>query len=391
MPENSPLQQQAPASYVNWHYAQAGRPSREAIEVPFYTDAQITGEIRGELGPYELINPVVFGSGHGVERPAIVLRTEIHVPELEPPRMDRTDTSTYHGGLLEDEIAALLSLCLGIRAKAGPVSRVFAHGGDPRGHPVAYDPRPTPFFMTNILAPMLPWAIGSHSLNEGASLFATLPSLTAEDASALVKAARTYQNAVWIAESEPELTWLFLVSVIETVASHWISVEETPEQILRDARPDLASELEQMGAEVLESVANRLSRMIGAFYKFRRFLVEFLPDVPQNRPPAGFQHEWSPEVIGRSLRRIYNHRSDALHGGTPFPAPMCMPPHREARWSAPSEIPLGLAAHVSGGTWVREDYPIFLHIFEYLVRGAVLRWWTSLLRPGTDNAARIAP
>lgn len=158
--------------------------------------------------------------------------------------------------------AALLSLCLGIRAKVGPASRVFQPTGDPKGRPVEYDP--TPMLASTTRAPMLPGAAGTHALNEAARLLATFPLLPAERAAALVKAARTYQDAVWIAESEPELTWLFLVASIETVATHWISVDEEPVQLLRDAKPELADELARLGGAVLQAVALDLAGMIGA-------------------------------------------------------------------------------------------------------------------------------
>jgi hypothetical protein len=51
-------------------------------------------------------------SGYGVALPAVVLRAEIH-HRRDPyafTAMTATDDSLYHGGDLEDEIAALVSL-----------------------------------------------------------------------------------------------------------------------------------------------------------------------------------------------------------------------------------------------------------------------------------------
>lgn len=43
-----------------------------------------------------------------------------------------TDDESYHGGLLQDEIAALISLSLGIRLKAGDHSRDYPNPSDGR-------------------------------------------------------------------------------------------------------------------------------------------------------------------------------------------------------------------------------------------------------------------
>ena len=56
----------------------------------------------------------------------------------------------------------------------------------------------------------------------------TYPNLTPEDAIILVRASRIYQDALWIAESEPELAWIMFVSAIETAADHWRKAQATP-------------------------------------------------------------------------------------------------------------------------------------------------------------------
>ena len=79
-----------------------------------------------------------------------------------------------------------------------------------------------------------------------------------------------------------------------------------------------------------------------------------------------------------SMNKIYDYRSRALHGGIPFPAPMCEPPYSDESWDAPAETPLGLAAHRMGGVWVAKDMPLLLHTFEYMVRRVLLKWWATL-------------
>jgi len=78
------------------------------------------------------------------------------------------------------------------------------------------------------------------------------------------------------------------------------------------------------------------------------------------------------------LTLVYNYRSRALHGGRPFPAPMCEPPMIFGDTNVPAERPLGITMSTRGGTWRAKDVPLCLHMFEHIVRGALLNWWESL-------------
>ena len=76
--------------------------------------------------------------------------------------MTKTDTSQYHGGWLVDEIAALLSLCLGIRIKAGGQTRIFEEGKDPKGHPEYHAGYSDPVYVKRIgYQPIIPSATKS--------------------------------------------------------------------------------------------------------------------------------------------------------------------------------------------------------------------------------------
>src|SRR5262249_36369659 len=133
-------------------------------EYPLFTDAHITGLITDGYGPYQFINTVPYPVNDGSARPSIMLRLELHLqndPEQRPP-MDETDAERYHGGLLTDEVAALVSLALGIRLKSGGMTRHFEC--DPRGTPVAWDPHPTPILLKGTRGTVLPEAVGTHAL-----------------------------------------------------------------------------------------------------------------------------------------------------------------------------------------------------------------------------------
>ncbi len=83
----------------------------------------------------------------------------------------------------------------------------------------------------------------------------------------------------------------------------------------------------------------------------------------------------------KAMSLIYNYRSKSLHGGTPFPAPMCTAPIVFEASSRPAEIPIGVTTRALGGTWQKKDVPMLLHTFELIARGTLRRWWESLTPP----------
>ncbi len=77
-------------------------------------------------------------------------------------------------------------------------------------------------------------------------------------------------------------------------------------------------------------------------------------------------------------RRIYVHRSAALHAGKPFPLPMLEQPRSEEN-GAIQEVPFGLNTGGLGGIWDAKEAPMLLATFEYIPRGALLTWWEELI------------
>jgi hypothetical protein len=112
---------------------------------------------------------------------------------------------------------------------------------------------------------------------------------------------------------------------------------------------------------------------MGATKTFTDFILAFLPKAPSPRQNRG-QHKWDSKTLLASLKVIYKWRSRALHGGVPFPPPMCEPPI-ENEWP---EIPLAVATATHGGSWTAKDMPMLLHLFEYVVRGAINNWWAKM-------------
>lgn len=378
-----------PSSYENWLRARHGEEVNHAFEVAFYTDARITGEESGaglDLGPYELLNTVPTEEAFGLLRPHVILRYQDHSPAEPPlPDMTETDVSRYHGGTLTDELAAVLSLSLGIRLRPGGIIRHYWPVAGSLGSPRAESRANLPSLVVRGRAPVIPTILGPRGLNE-AELLQTLPDLRPADAVALIRAARLYQDSIWISDSEPALAWVFMVSSVEVAANHWFQRELDPVETLRENKPELANKLSDKGsADLLASVADEFANTMKTTTKFIRFLIAHKPDPPAPRPHESGQHRWSQTALRESFSKVYDHRSRALHDGTPFPLPMCGVPFKHQEWEAPSEIPTGLATHVEGGTWVREDTPMMLHTFEYIVRNALLKWWASLTADGGQN------
>jgi hypothetical protein len=133
--------------------------------------------------------------------------------------------------------------------------------------------------------------------------------------------------------------------------------------------PQLTNTLDSMGADAVARVAPHLVHLIKSTARFLRFFERFPPPPPERRPPEGFRFRPWESGMKKGLSAVYDWRSKALHGGIPFPPPMCHPPHVNRRdWSAPCETVPGSAAHTQGGTWTRNQMPFTLHLFEYIAR-----------------------
>lgn len=359
--------EEGPLVYQNWQEAIRGSPSQVASEYSLFSDARLDGEISAEYGPYFLLNTFARYSSQRL-LPVIILRKEYH--------LDRADERIRESSP-QDEIAALLSLTLGIRLRAGGQTRIFNPGADPRGRPTVHSLYKNPILVNPAgYAPILPQALGTHTFAH-TPLIVGLPDLSPRSVTAIVRAASLYQDATWLAESEPEFSWLLLVSAVETAANCWRAERESSLERLKESRigSDLEKALGEAGCENLfPKLADILADYLGATKKFIDFVLEFMPEPPEKRPPEYAQHSWNRKGMKESMRAIYSLRSRALHGGTPFPSLMCDSPGRID--NAFEEKPYGPVT-----TMVVDDapMPMLLHLFEYIVRNALLKWWKSML------------
>ena len=369
-------------NWLNWRNVPDAHNAR-VVEYPFYSDADITGEFRKGLGPYSFLNAVPFSDGPGSVNSPIILRVAIHLPGYQSSddiSEKETDESLYHGGGSEDEIAALTSVALGVRIHAGGISRRFELGQDPYGEPCEwqYDPKPIIHVRPNLL--VLPSVVGTHSMDE-LKILESIPRIDPKQYVNLIRACRSYQNALWLAESEPNFAWLMFVSALETAANDYYETDASPDERLRTSKPALATYLEEYGdAEHVRKVAELIAPSLGATKKFRDFTMHFMPDAPAQRPEhETLQVKWSKTGLKKVLNKVYEYRSRYLHGGIPFPAPMLRFPAPVDNESHPPEVPFGLPSSSHGGTWLKQDVPINLHCFHYITRGVLLNWWKNTL------------
>lgn len=361
--------------YENLIAAQAGADWLGSFEATLLTDAWVTGEHSDK--PYEFLNTVPVGNT-ALVKPAIVLRIALHWDHVLPSPADRkTDSARYHKGWLDDEAASLASLILGIRIHTEAITREFRSGDVIEGRP-CYHAKDRTYALPKERSLRLPNLAGQVALGD-LTMLNSLSKLSPPQSIALIKAARLYQQALWLAELDPGDAWLMLVSAVETVSGCWKSDMMSPVEQLDIDLPELATYLRAKGDEVLLSdVATILQGKNRVKAKFVDFLIRFLPAEPADRPPPPFQMPWDADSMKTAFSQIYNHRSKALHDGVGFPFPMTERPGKlDASWQAGVERPSGISTSTLNATWDHKDCPMLLHIFVYIVRASILEWWKS--------------
>lgn len=301
---------EGPRSYRNWRAFVAGKPLFSQAEIPIYSDVSLTVPDSDDLGPYKLKH--AFPAE--LRDPVLVLLVHDHLDPGDLPRMDTTKTEGFTGASSGDEVAALLSLSLGRRLLAGSATRTCFQGkqdwtifGD-RDRPTFFRPTATRWFGHK--RSVLPRATVDDAKVTTAHL-STFPKIQPSAATALVRAARLYRDALWIVETEPELAWLLLVSALEVAAVHQ-HVETPLPDILRLSKPKLAERLDAINSSLTEEVAKELSRELRATARFLGFMGRHLPPEPDLRPPQWARIDWSPGPMKKAFEKIYKYRSLAL-------------------------------------------------------------------------------
>lgn len=363
-----------------WRHAAAfnGAEHRARVEVMLYGDNIITAQLLEGIGPYQFLNPVA--AGRQPPFPIVVLRAVLDADDggpvalLENNEIAPTDVSTYHGGDLFDEIAALVSLTLGVRCRPGGITRKWGVEDDPLGRPYEYDHRPPTLVMGR--RPRIPSLQRTVAITDAAAPLSKYLSLPATQAVAFVRAARMYQRAVWLCDDDPNQAWIWLVGALEVAAVDHRSLKGTPLEVLARSWPEIHGLVQGVASPDRERIAKALAPLVKSTTRFVEFVLHFQPPPPEPRASTALRVDDDLKAV---LATIYSYRSRALHDGTPFPSPMSDAPHRiDADKTRLEERPFGLGATSGDAHWRAEELPALLWWFEYLTRGCLLRWLDSL-------------
>ena len=343
-------------------------------EISLYSDAHIVGEVRTGLGPIEILNSVPHPFAEPPQM-CLVVRSEYCAWEEGPVDWGKTDTSSFHGGGMDEELAGLISLAGGVRCKSGGVIR-RSREGDPAGHPEAFGHHQPALPGQKDRNPILDLPQSMNVGDEVAELIAIYPKLELNQAVSLVRAARSFATATWLAEEDPNYAWLMLVAAVEAAANERWRNEAPTEVHFEDLLPEFCAALREIGGdEAIRLAADEFLPTLKATKKFVAFLLEYLPEPPETRPESFLQVDWGKMKAHMSV--IYKWRSLAVHEGLPMPPPICQPltsMHHDSPWA---ERPFAPTA-AEGGNWAEKDMPMNLNTFVYVAGGALRNWWRSL-------------
>jgi hypothetical protein len=376
-----------PHGWLNWLAERAGQPPRSdphtggprlvALweEYSLYSDAYIQGEL--QLGPASFwIAFPADDSRLGHAKLALIVRIHSHLGDAAPSQESfaSEDVASYHGGTIDDEFAALLSLSLGRRLRSGGLTRHHLGGPEPGRPFMAWHHEP------QLAAPprgrsTLPGIADAVDLSTAAGLMERYATLSGTDATTVVRAAVQYADALWWADLDPRISWLKLVSALEIGARHWAgSAGLSDLERFKHEMGPLYGRLKRFGPDVVEAVSHYLGASAGSTQRFIDFVVHFAPAAPTVRPQGG-RVEWG--QLDDALRRVYQWRSTDVHAGIPFPSPMLEAPVRDAAGVLCERFP-ALAAQQSGGSWPAESLPMYLHTFAFIAHQALTNWWEAL-------------
>jgi len=363
-----------PDSWVNLRVMAAGKDPDSTIEFTLYSDAQFLGGPLLSAGPISLINNLP-----AYRRPRMAPALTLRLEEALPPRefdMSRSQHEQWLGMDFGEEHAALLALALGVRVRSGGVSRRFERDADPRGCPTGWANRTPQWQAPEDDRLILPAQFGRGVyLDECLNIFAALKCLDSASTTVCLRAARQYADALWLGDTDPDSGWLLLVSALEAVAVHEALHKVSVVEAVELWKPDLVLLLREAGGDALvQSVSEHLADQVQATKRFLGLIRDFTPPPPEVRPSVFAQVDWV--GLKKPCSQVYGYRSDRLHAGKPFPAPLLQDPLPDDE-GRNAEKPTGLAHGDGVHVWQQRELPMYLQTFAYLTRGVLLAWLTE--------------
>ena len=335
-----------------------------------HSDSPLVDEL--VVGPYRLLHALPLQRpALGKAQLAFVLRSRDHLldPSYDPIDLEEQEVRAYAGGDLGDQMASLLALALARRLRSAG-----GYEGEPEGKPFFGDYEPP-----SLIAPshrsVLPGVADASNISDAASFLEAFSRLSGSDAVAVTRAAHQYGDALWLCDADPRTSWIKLFGALEAAADHWdYETQQSVEAQLQRRHPGMYERLSQKAPEAIPIVANSLSRVLGAESKMIDFVLAHAPKPPTTRPEIGQLNFDDLEPV---LRVLYDHRSRDLHGGVPFPQPLCDPPVSDND-GIPIEVFPALGASSGGASWPAKQLPMYLHMFVYIVGETLRNWWLGL-------------
>lgn len=336
----------------------------------FAPNAILSSEVK--FGPYKFIFNSI--AKNDIAQTLITARVRLFINNSSKKEQQETLSFDAHVG---DEISGLISIGLGIKVFCAGISRRFnfpgSKFGDPYGEPCFSEQFSPPGLHIAELFPILPDVTAAIcSPSEGhLSTLESLEFATPDRYKAFIRSACLYKDALDMVDHDPNLSWILMVSALETAAVVEPEFEISPEQVLKDSFPSLYETLQNCAdPTVVHKVAPIVAPTLKATSKFIGFCLRHLPAEPCSRPDdIDARVIWSLENIKKILSTVYGHRSNYLHTGQRFPSLMSKAPikfeekpnvEKEKDWLSRE--------------WKERDVPINLHTFNYLTRHILLNW-----------------
>lgn len=215
---------QGPALYFNWKLKETNEQPVRIVEYPLYTDAcKIVSAYSHLNNPYRLVNPDVITT-KAICLPRIILQVEeFNYLGRNIKKGKNFYSDFYLINNIPDQVAVILSLILGIRIRAGNESRTFEDINSDRGKPfhryVDLDPAQIKLIKDKAVLPTILKNLdnqdGSFSLQMLNTFLSSFSSLNVNQAELIIRASKLYRDALWIVDSEPQLSLILLISAIE--------------------------------------------------------------------------------------------------------------------------------------------------------------------------------
>jgi hypothetical protein len=226
-------------AWRNWNAFNEQNPETENADDELYSDRHFVGG-PSTYGPYSLAVILRLDRPETTSaiRPAVRVRVGVHanlVPDVvRDGKLVPANSDAYHGGGVSDEIAALVSLTLGVRLRVAGTSRLSGIHRQGEEQPSIYlevAPLASPGRLGREYIPAALHRPADLGLLDRLDSF---PDLDEEAQVELVRAARAYATGLWWSNEDQNQAWLQFVTAVEIAANHRQKVRATPQELVED-------------------------------------------------------------------------------------------------------------------------------------------------------------